>query len=134
MSIVKIDRTLNQPPLAEIKAAKWEAIKAERERRTLTGGYQAGGKWFHSDIISRNQQLGLNEINGSIPPGIMWSTMDGSSIEMTWALAQQILAAALQSDRAIFDAARAHKATMEASADPANYDFSGGWPPVYGES
>ena len=121
------------PTLAEIKAAKWEAIKAERERRTLSGGYQAGGKWFHSDLISRNQQLGLNEINGSIPPGIMWSTMDGSSIEMTWALAQQILAAALQSDRAIFDAARAHKAAMEASADPANYDFSGGWPLMYGE-
>ncbi len=121
------------PTLAEIKAAKWEAIKAERERRTLSGGYQAGGKWFHSDLISRNQQLGLNEINGSIPPGIMWSTMDGSSIEMTWALAQQILAAALQSDRAIFDAARAHKVAMEASADPANYDFSGGWPSMYGE-
>lgn len=133
MSIVKIDRTLNQPPLAEIKAAKWEAIKAERQRRTLTGGYQAGGKWFHSDLISRTQQFGLNEINGSIPPGIMWSTMDGSSIEVTWALVQQILAAALQSDLAIFDAARAHKAAMEASADPANYDFSGGWPPVYGE-
>jgi hypothetical protein len=119
--------------IAEIKAAKWEAIKAERERRTLSGGYQAGGKWFHSDLISRGQQLGLNVLNGSVPPGIMWKTMDGSFIEMTWALALQILTAASQSDRAIFLAGEAHKAAMEASADPANYDFSGGWPPVYGE-
>jgi hypothetical protein len=123
----------DKPTLAEIKTAKWEAIKAERERRTLSGGYQAGGKWFHSDLISRGQQLGLNVLNGSVPPGIMWKTMDGSFIEMTWALAQQILAAASQSDRAIFLAAEAHRAAMEASADPANYDFSGGWPPVYGE-
>ena len=122
------------PTLAEIKAAKWEAIKAERERRTLSGGYQANGKWFHSDLISRNKQLGLNVLNGSVPPGNMWKTMDGSFIEMTWALAQQILTAASQSDRAIFLAAEAHRAAMEASADPANYDFSGGWPPVYGES
>ena len=124
----------DQTTLAEIKAAKWEAIKAERQRRTLSGGYQAGGKWFHSDLISRGQQLGLNVLNGSVPPGIMWKTMDGSFIEMTWALAQQILAAASQSDRAIFLAAEAHKVAMEASADPANYDFSSGWPPVYSES
>ena len=123
----------DQTTLAEIKAAKWEAIKAERQRRTLSGGYQAGGKWFHSDLISRGQQLGLNVLNGLVPPGIMWKTMDGSFIEMTWALAQQILAAASQSDRAIFLAAEAHKVAMEASADPANYDFSGGWPPMYGE-
>jgi hypothetical protein len=134
MSIVKIDKTLNQPPLAEIKTAKWEAIKAERGRRTLTGGYQAGGKWFHSDLISRSQQTGLNVLNGSVPPGIMWKTMDGSFIEMTWALAQQILMAASQSDWAIHQAAETHKAAMEASADPANYDFSSGWPLMYGES
>lgn len=121
------------PTLAEIKAAKWEAIKAERERRTLSSGYQAGGKWFHSDLISRGQQLGLNVLNGSVPPGIMWKTMDGSFIEMTWALALQILTAASQSDQAIFLAGEAHKAAMEASADPANYDFSGGWPQMYGE-
>lgn len=127
-------RATYQPTLAEIKAAKWEAIKAERGRRTLTGGYQAGGKWFHSDLISRGQQTGLNVLNGSVPPGIMWKTMDGSFIEMTWALAQQILMAASQSDWAIHQAAEAHKVAMEASADPANYDFSGGWPPMYGES
>ena len=126
-------RATYQPTLAEIKAAKWEAIKAERGRRTLSGGYQAGGKWFHSDLISRSQQTGLNVLNGSVPPGIMWKTMDGSFIEMTWALAQQILMAASQSDWAIHQAAEAHKVAMEASADPANYDFSGGWPLMYGE-
>lgn len=134
MTPEQVDAHLNPlPTLAEIKAAKWGAIKAERERRTLSGGYQAGGKWFHSDLISRGQQLGLNVLNGSVPPGIMWKTMDGSFIEMTWALAQQILMAASQSDWAIHQAAEAHKVAMEASADPANYDFSGGWPLMYGE-
>jgi hypothetical protein len=34
---------------------------------------------------------------------------------------------------AIDDAALAHKAAMEASADPSAYDFSTGWPAIFGE-
>lgn len=115
------------PTTAEI----WERIKAERDRRTQTGGYPAGGKWFHSDTFSRTQQIGLVMLSAGIPAGTMWKTMDGSFIEMTPSLAQQVFAAAAAQDLATFAAAEAHKAAMEAAADPAAYDFSTGWPAVF---
>lgn len=124
--------TATPKPLAQITTRIWDAIKTERDRRTQAGGYQAGGKWFHSDTFSRTQQLGLVMLGAGIPPGTMWKTMDGSFIEMTPALAQQVFAAAAAQDLATFAAAEAHKAAMEAAADPAAYDFSGGWPAVFG--
>lgn len=115
------------------RKATWERIKAERERRTLEGGYTAAGKWFHSDGLSRTQQLGLVLLGASIPPGTQWKTMDGSFVPMTQQLAQAIFAAAAASDIAIFAAAEAHRAAMEQAEDPAAYDYSGGWPAGYGE-
>lgn len=114
-------------------AQVWELIKAERDRRTDLGGYKVGTKWFHSDQKSRSQQLGLVLLGSNIPANTPWKTMDGSFVTMTQTLAGQILAAAAASDIAIFAAAETHKAAMEAAADPAAYDFSVGWPKVYGE-
>ena len=111
----------------------WEHIKVERDRRTDHGGYKVGAKWFHSDQKSRSQQLSLVLLGASIPAQPQWKTMDGSFVTMTQQLAGQVLAAAAASDQAIFSAAETHKATMEADADPAAYDFSGGWPKGYGE-
>lgn len=118
---------------AYLKPRMWCAIKAERDRRTESGGYQAARKWFHSDQKSRSQQLGLVLLGANIPAGLQWKTMDGSFVTMTQQLAGQVLAAAAASDQAIFAAAEAHRQAMEASADPAAYDFSGGWPKVFGE-
>lgn len=119
-------------PPAPTAAEIWERIKTERDRRTQLGGYQAGGKWFHSDTFSRTQQIGLVMLGAGIPAGTMWKTMDGSFIEMTPTLAQQVFAAAAAQDLATFAAAEAHKAAMEAAADPAAYNFSAGWPAVFG--
>ena len=114
-----------------IKAFKWEAIKAERDRRSEYGGYKVGDKWFHSDQKSRSQQLGLVLLGVSIPANLQWKTMDGSFVTMTQTLAQQVLAVGAASDQTIFATAETHKAAMEASADPGSYDFSGGWPDKY---
>lgn len=111
----------------------WLDIKAERDRRIQSGGYKVGEKWFHSDTFSRTQQMGLVMLGDNIPPNTPWKTMDGSFEVMTPALAAQIFAAAAASDIAIFAAAEAHKATMEASQDPSAYDFSAGWPDSYAE-
>lgn len=119
------------PTAAQIKADKWEAIKAERDRRTEQGGYKAGTKWFHSDQKSRSQQLGLVLLWANIPANLQWKTMDGTFVTMTQTLAQQILAAGAASDQAIFAAAEAHRQAMDASADPAAYDFSAGWPATF---
>jgi hypothetical protein len=57
--------------------------------------------------------------------------MDGSFVAMTQTLAGQVFAAAAAQDAATFAQAEAHRAAMEASNDPAAYDFSGGWPAIY---
>lgn len=111
----------------------WERIKAERDRRIQSGGYKVGTKWFHSDMFSRTQQMGLVMLGANIPANREWKTMDGTTVTMTQALAGQIFATAAASDIAIFAAAETHKAAMQASADPAAYDFSDGWPKVFGE-
>jgi hypothetical protein len=59
--------------------------------------------------------------------------LDGSFVAMTPTLAAQIFNAAAAQDQAIFSKAEEHRVAMEASADPAVYDFSGGWPAAYVE-
>lgn len=116
------------PTVAEI----WGYIRQERDHRTNTSGYKVGDKWFHSDPKSRSQQLSLVLLGDNIPAGLQWKTMDDSFVTMTPQLAREILTASTTSDQAIFAAAEAHKAAMEASADPASYDFSTNWPPMGG--
>lgn len=124
---------LPAPTLADLRAAQWEAIKAERDRRIQHGGYKVGEKWFHSDTFSRTQQMGLVMLGANVPANLQWKTMDGSFVAMTQALAGQVFAAAAASDVAIFGAAEAKRTAMEASADPASFDFAGGWPLAFGE-
>ena len=71
--------------LAAEQDAQWIAIKAERDRRTQTGGYYVASvsKWFNSDPFSRTQQLGLLMYAANMPAGIKWKTMDGSFVTMT---------------------------------------------------
>lgn len=128
------DVTLSWPPaLMADKAAIWERIKSERDRRILAGGYRVGDHWFHSDMLSRTQQIGLVMMGGSIPAGLQWKTMDGTFVAMTPQLASQIFAAAAVSDQAIFTTAEGHRLALESCPDVESYDFSGGWPPIFGE-
>ena len=118
--------------LTALRAAHWEAIKNERDRRTQQGGYQVAGKWFHSDTFSRTQQMGLVMMGAGIPGGLQWKTMDGSFVTMTQTLAGQVFAAAAASDAAMFSHAEQIKAAME--ADPVNFQLaSQTWPAVFGE-
>lgn len=120
----------NQPK--STSADVWEHIKAERDRRIQSGGYRVGTKWFHSDTFSRTQQMGLVMLGESIPANTPWKTMDGTTVTMSQTLAGQIVATSAASDIAIFSAAETHRVAMEASADPADYDFSTGWPATFG--
>lgn len=134
------------PSAAAVKTAKWESIKAERYRRKA-GGFKVGMSWFHSDADSRIQHLGLKEkardllaAGGAMTDSltilgqpVRWKTMDGSFATITAQLAFDIVAAAGDLDARLFAVAETHRAAMEASADPASYDYSGGWPKIYGE-
>mgnify|MGYP000932928483 FL=1 len=124
--------TAPAPDLTALRAAHWEAIKAERDKRIQTGGYLAAGKWFHSDTFSRTQQMGLVMMGAGIPGGLQWKTMDGSFVTMTQTLASQVFSAAAASDAALFAHAEQIKAAME--ADPVNFSLaSQTWPAVFGE-
>jgi len=111
---------------AQQKANKWEAIKASRDQRK-SGGVLVNGKWFHTDTDSRIQQLGL-VMMGAAVPAVSWKTMDGTFTTMSQSLAGQIFQAVAGLDMALFSAAETHRAEMEASAHPDQYDFSTGWP------
>lgn len=116
---------------AQAKNSAWEAIKAERDRRKA-GGVKVGAHWFHSDDASRIQQIGLVIMGANIPANLQWKTMDGTFVTMTQTLANQIFQAVAAQDQAIFAKAEEHRAAMEASENPAAYDFAAGWPLIYG--
>ena len=116
--------------LAAARAAKWEAIKVERDRRKVLG-VKVGEHWFHSDADSRIQQISLFVMGASVPP-VQWKTLTTTPppvfVTMTQSIAAGIFQATAASDAAIFGAAETHRLAMEASDRPDLYDFSGGWP------
>lgn len=114
----------------------WEQIKAVRDQRKGGGvKVKVGGvdKWFRSDDASRIQQMALVMMGANIPANLQWKTLDGSFVTMTQAVAQSVFAAAAASDQAIFAVAEGHRAALAACEDPAVYDYSTGWPAVFGE-
>jgi|GEM_PF-1612062 len=129
--IAEVEASYVSPPIEQRRAAAWEAIKAERDRRAALG-VKVGAHWFHSDEKSRIQQLALTSATLVIPPGLQWKTLtfvpQPVFVVMTRDLAIQIVQATAASDSAIFMAAEIHRMTMEASPDPGSYDYSGGWP------
>lgn len=120
---------------AKVRAQRWEDVKAIRDRRTQQGGYKVvvGGvdKWFHSDIFSRTQQLGLKQAGAGVP-AVPWKTMDGSFVVMSEALAGQVFTAAVASDMAVFAHAEQLRAELQAADDPATVDIQAGWPAAFG--
>lgn len=122
------------PPvdLPKARAAKVAEIKAERDRRCQQGGFSAAGKWFHSDVYSRSQQLGLVLLGPNIPADLLWKTMDGTFIPMTQTLAQQIYANAAVQDAATFKRAEELQ-FMANNADNPSGLILNGWPPIFGE-
>lgn len=112
---------------AALSEAKWDAIKAKRDQ-VKSGGVKVGGKWFHTDDASRIQHMALNMMGAAIPASLQWKTMDGSFVTMNQALAGQVFQAVAVLDMQAFAKAEEHRIAMEASNDPASYDFSAGWP------
>ena len=127
--------------ISEVHSQKWEQIKAERLARN-DGGVLVDGYWFHTDGYSRIQHLGLKDevkdtegldtdtlsIDGET---VLWKTMSGEFVPMTRKRVKDIVAAVKVLDKRLFKAAEVHRVTMEASADPAVYDYSAGWPSRY---
>lgn len=125
---------LNPDKVAEAKAVVWEQIKEYRAAR-VAGGIPVGQYWFHSDTPSKLQHLGLVNamIMNALPPSQQWKLMDGSFVTLTPTLVQQIFGAAMLREAANFAKAEEHRVSLNASSDPLNYDYTTGWPAIYGE-
>lgn len=135
--------------LEERRAAAWEAVKRERDRRREVGGFYAAGKWFHSDLSSRTQHLALARkadryqalvLDMHIPmtdlegTPIYWKTMDGTFAAMTATLAHQISAATETSELNFFSTAETLGMQIRTSDDPESIVASAVWPRIYGEN
>lgn len=135
--------TVTPVPTAE---EMWERIKALRDKRK-SGGVLVNGKWFHTDTASRIQWLGLdrdatkllnagaapNTIMQKLGQNILWKTMDGSFVPVTVSLPDPVVEATGDLDAKVFAKAEQHRATMLVTTPPGAYDFTTGWPTVYGE-
>jgi len=109
-----------------IAAARWEAIKIIREDLTLNGGCLVDGKWYHTDVYSKQQQMALVMLGESLPPELWWKTMDGSFVTMTPTLAMQLFGAQVAREQSIFAIAEAKR------VDDSPLDE--GWPDRYVEA
>jgi hypothetical protein len=130
-----------------LKAARWEEIKQHRDKRELAG-FQLGERWFHSDVTSQIKYLGLKDnardvlaAGGSLDDPIMlggqqitWHSLDNVDVPVTARLAFDLVASVKLLQGTVFTLAKQHRAAMEASAAPASYDFSAGWPAIYVEA
>ena len=109
----------------------WQRIARERDRRSLEGGVFVKDTWFHTDIISRAKYTNFI-LTDAVP--VEWKAMGGVYGAMTTGLAKQILRTIASNDAAIFNAAQAHRAALEADTNPERYDWYGGWPATYQEA
>jgi len=126
------------PPLPATAEEVSQRIKAERDARRFTGGVQVNGMWFRSDQVATGEYTALMLLGAGLPGNTVlragWRTMDdGVVVDMTPDLVGQILAAGFAAAAAIDDAAQAHLLAVAVAEDPAAYDYTGGWPPIFGE-
>ncbi|HRC95269.1 MAG TPA: DUF4376 domain-containing protein [Coprothermobacter proteolyticus] len=114
----------------QIQSMLWGKIKQKRDS-LQADGYKIAGKWYHSDEKSKIQQITLAMMGASLPAGIQWKTMDGSFVEMTPTLAQQIFAGAAAHEQSIFAKAEFHKNAvngLQSIESLESYDWNAGWP------
>ena len=122
--------TFTTPPAPPVPASEViAAIKAERDRRKFNG-VKVGTKWLHTDTYSRTQWLGMVLMGASIP-AIDWTTMDGTSVTTSQALAGQVFQGTAQLDAQLFGYSKALITQVEAAADPASVDIVTGWPATF---
>jgi len=111
--------------------AKITDIKAERDKRKF-GGVKVGTQWLHTDTYSRTQWLGMTIMGANIP-AISWTTMDGSTVTTSQALAGQVFQGTAKLDAAIFSHAKDLISEVRLADNPALVIITSGWPPTFGE-
>lgn len=132
------------PTLAQLKSAKIEAIKTERDRLIIQGGHKIGLFWYHSNEISLIQQIALNSladkmVAGGAPDGTAiistpWKTLSGEFVTLTVGIGKSFIQSALTQQGALFTAAQNKINEINALttiAQVEGYAEKAGFPAVY---
>ncbi len=110
----------------QLLAIRISKLKQIRDELTENGGCLVQGKWFHTDVKSKQQQMALKEVGDLMPQGLQWKTMDGSFVTMTPALATELFFAQVTRESTIFAICE----TKQGDSTPINE----GWPERYVEA
>lgn len=130
--------TLEQPsPDAtrdELIADHWQRIQDIRDAR-IAGGTQVEGYWFYTDSDSISRYLALMIAGPDLmPQNILWKTMDGTKVPMTYDLVKQVYVAIMSHTNQVYNHGEDMKATLEAWPDPTTFDVNAAWPIVYADT
>ena len=141
---------ISDEEMLKIKDEIWENIKNIRDTKQ-TGGSKVKvlekDYWFHTDIQSQIQHLGLYEtakttfaISGNLNQtlklngaDIIWKCMNGEMLILTVQIVFDLFDADKKLMGSLFAAGETHKYFLYQSTDPLGYDYKTGWPEVYGE-
>ncbi|HFC8549835.1 TPA: DUF4376 domain-containing protein [Neisseria lactamica] len=129
----KISKDAAARKKAAAVAAVWEKIKQKRHENLRGGVYvESAGKWFHSTDEARQQYTFMRTLP-QLPPDLMWKTMDGGFVRLTHPLLDELSLKLITDEQKDFANAERHKRLLEQSAEPWDYDYSGGWTENYRE-
>lgn len=124
----------------------WDRIKSIRDQKIQMGGFPALGRWFHSDGISRSQQLALlmdsimMQLEGrdlSLPmldpvgQPLRWKTMDGTFVIMTGNVIRAIYSGAKHQEGLLHRHGEILWYQVKNAPNPHAVDVTLGWPTVY---
>lgn len=131
----------NSTALETAKKDRWEKIKQYRDDREEGGvklAISGTDYWFHSDTRSLIKYLFLlflaTVFSSHFQTGIQWKTMENDVlVDLAPAIIINIFFTVMAMGNTVHQVARTHRVAMESSADPNNYDFTTGWPLIFGE-
>ena len=121
--------------LEKIYKEKWEEIKEIRTFKMSDGVFiQSIGKWFHTDLYSKQQIQALVVTNLiGIYKTTAWKTLDNTYVQLTPMLLLQVFGAMLENESRLFDIGKLHYESLYTSSDPVNYDPASQWPTTFSD-
>ena len=121
--------------LEKIYEEKWEKIKEIRTFKMNDGVLiQSIGKWFHTDLYSKQQIQALVVANViGLYKTSAWKTLDNTYVQLTPMLLLQVFGAMLENESRLFDIGKLHYESLYTSSDPVNYDPASQWPTTFSD-
>ena len=121
--------------LEKIYKEKWEKIKEIRTFKMSDGVFiQSIGKWFHTDLYSKQQIQALVVTNLiGIYKTTAWKTLDNTYVQLTPPLLLQVFGAMLENEARLFGIGKLHYDMLHTSQDPASYDPASQWPTTFSD-